>query len=118
MPSAQAHIDLLDASLARSGETVRVLRLTGAAQTVSKDLTCAAFVRGYQPSELIAGSGLTQQDVRVILSPTDLATFPGVVPVRNDRIVRQGKPLAVQAATGIYNGTTLIRVEVQARGGP
>lgn len=96
---------------------MRVLRLSGTAQTVSKDVTCAAFVRGYQPKDLVPGSGITQQDVKVILSPTDLVDFPGIVPTRNDRIIRQGKPLAVQAATGIYVAGTLVRIEVQARGG-
>lgn len=128
MSTPSEHIARLDRALADKGETVRLQRLTGT-QQIAFEVECAAFIRGYQPADLIAGSGITQQDVKVILSPTEIerAQWPGGqpqttgdkrVPARNDRIIRNGRPLTVQAATGLYVGGELVRIECQARGQP
>lgn len=154
------HIARLDASLAENGEPVRWQRLSGVGRTVVFDILCLAQVRGYAPAELVAGSGITQQDVKMILSPAaaiaafgELSTTETAasrrlalhsggalalhsggalalhgdgstasdspIPVRGDRIVRvvEGRPYAVQAATGIYPQGVLVRIELQARGG-
>lgn len=126
MTDAESVIADLDEALADAGEDIVLQRLTGT-QQIPYSVTCRAVVRGYAPEELIAGSGITQQDVKVILSPTEIevAGWPGAqpqtsgdkrVPVKNDRILRQGRPLTVQAAAGIYVGGELVRIEATARG--
>lgn len=130
MNEAEASRADLDNGLAEVGEDIRLQRLTtapGGAQ-VSFECTCRAVVRGYTPAEIVSGSGIIQQDVKVILSPSDIerAQWPGAtpmpegvdrrVPVRNDRIIRQGRTYAVQAAQGIYVGGELVRIELQVRG--
>ena len=119
MSLSQQHIRNLDKSLARAGEPVQVRRLTGTSRTIVADVPCAAHIRGYRPEELIQGSGIAQTDVKMILSPTDLASFPGIIPVRNDPIIRlsNNKQYVVQTATGLYTAGVLVRVELQARGG-
>jgi hypothetical protein len=129
MAGAAEHIARLDRSLARGGERVRLLRLIGT-QQIAFEAECQAHVRGYQPRELSAGAGITQQDVKMILSPTDIERhgWPGATPVpagtdkripgKGDRIIRQGRPYAVQAGAGLYVAGELVRIELQARGGP
>jgi hypothetical protein len=126
MSTPAEHIARLDRSLARNGETIQLQRLTGT-QGISFEVQPRARITGYRPEELIAGSGITQQDVKVILSPTQIERkgWPGAqpqagdkrVPLKNDRIIRQGRPLTVQAGAGIYVDGTLVRIELQARGG-
>lgn len=130
MTEAESLIADLDAALAESGEDVLLQHLTlGPAGTqIPFSVTCRAVVRGYTPEELIAGSGIIQKDRRVILSPTEItgAGWPGPMPVatdvdkripRNgDRVIRNGLPMMVQAAEGIYVQGVLVRIEAQARG--
>ncbi|KRE02593.1 hypothetical protein ASE61_15055 [Bosea sp. Root670] len=116
MTPAQA-IAALDRQLAQHGETVTLQRLAGAA--VAQEVTVPAFVRGFAPQELV--NGITQQDSKLILSPTDLSGWSsgGVdspVPVKNNRIVIAGRVRAVEAAAGIRLGGVLVRIECTVRG--
>jgi hypothetical protein len=113
----------LDAALAEVGETVRLLRMTGtgAQSRVLQEVSCRMTLRGYAPNEVVQGSGITQQDQRMILSPTRLIAenWPGdgkYVPRAGDRIVSTRGVLTVQAAAGIYVDDRLVRIEGQARG--
>jgi hypothetical protein len=113
----------LDAALAEAGETVRLLRMTGtgAQSRVLKEVSCRMVLRGYQPNEVVQGSGITQQDQRMILSPTEIvaANWPGdgrYVPRAGDRLVSNRGVLTIQSAAGIYVDDRLVRIEGTARG--
>lgn len=111
----------LDAQLATDGHDIVVQRVTGGT-TVAQAVTMRAFVRGYQPQELV--NGITQQDAKVILSPTGLATFNSgaaagldvKVPIKGNKMVINGKTRSVEAAVGIYMAGTLVRVEARVLG--
>ena len=120
----------LDASLARVGEDVVLRRYTQGPNgaRIPFAVTVRAQVRGYSPDELIGG--ITQQDSRVILSPTQIeaAQWPGPatgpeagdrrVPRKGDQMVIAGIPRTVEAATGIYVAGRLVRIEARVLGGP
>lgn len=131
MPSAAEHIADLDASLAEHGENVVLRRVKGTsvATTQNVDVTCRAFVRGYQPSELVGA--ITQQDRKVILSPTqiDTAGWPAdeadsTSPIdariprknRGDKCVIAGRICSVEAAEGVLIDGTLVWINMQVRG--
>lgn len=115
----------LDAALRMAGELAKLYRRP-AAGVFSIDVWCT--LRGYAPSEIIAGADMTQQDQQMVLSPTDLIaggwpgpgiTPPGppLVPRRGDRIVTaSGRGLTIQAAQGIFIGGVLVRIDGRARG--
>jgi hypothetical protein len=111
----------LDAALLTNGESVRVLRMKAPPATgIQLEADCMAVVRGYRPTEMIPGSGISQQDQFVILSPTGLAavSWPGNgMPRNNDRFVTNRGPLTVIASAGIYVANVLVRIEAQVRGG-
>lgn len=120
----------LDEALADAGETITLQHLTIAPNStqIPFPVTCRAVVRGYSPEELIAGSGIIQKDRKIIMSPTEItaAGWPGPMPVgpnidkripRNgDRVIRNGLPMIIQTAEGLYVQGTLVRIEAQARG--
>lgn len=125
---AEAIADL-DRSLAADGEDIRLQRLTLAAGGVQIpfEVTCRACVRGYQPKDLVGG--ITQQDSKVILSPTEIvrAGWPGAasaagtdqdrrVPRKGDRAIIAGRPRNIEAAVGIYVGSELVRIEMRVLG--
>lgn len=75
----------LDAAIARRGVTVRLARVgAGAAEA-----DCRAFVRRYEPSELIGS--IQQGDREVVLSPTALALIAWTIPAPGDRIRVDGR---------------------------
>lgn len=126
MTPAQA-IAMLDRQLAANGEDVTLQRWGGSPLAVQASCTVRAFVRGYRPNELIAGSGIIQGDTMATISPTQItaAGWPGdyadavgdaQVPRQGDRLVVAGRTRVVQAAAPIYMNGTLVRVELQARG--
>lgn len=123
---AQAYIDELDSGLAEAGETVSLVRLLTGGTTFSI-AGCPAAIRGYNPSDLVAGSGIGQQDQQVIMSPTRLRAggWPGtasrppgdpMVPRQGDRVISNRGVLTIQAASGVYVESTLVRIVMQARG--
>lgn len=131
MPTASAEIDKLDRFLANRGEDVVLQRIVGAVNQVVSAVTCRAFVRGYLPQQLIAGSGITQGDSQVTLSPTQIgaAQWPGGVvmsnpaptidprvPRQGDKMIVAGKLRTVQAAAPIYMNGELVRIDAQVKG--
>jgi hypothetical protein len=123
MSLADEALSELDAALAEAGETVRLLRMTGtgAQSRVQKEVTCRMTLRGYAPNEVVQGSGITQQDQRMILSPTQIiaANWPGdgrYVPRAGDRIISNRGVLTIQSAAGVYVDDRLVRIEGTARG--
>lgn len=117
---AEAIADL-DEHLASEGQNVILQRVTGGT-TVAQAVTLRAFVRGYQPDELV--NGITQQDAKLIFSPTGLASFnagaaAGLdirVPIKGNRVVINGRTRAIEAGVGIYVAGTLVRVEAAVKG--
>jgi len=129
--SAFQEIRDLDAALALDGEDIVLRRVTGAANQAHFDCTCQAFVRGYQPHELIAGSGIIQGDSKVIISPTqiDAAGWPGAqavtsppstidprIPRKGDIVVVNGIARGVQGASPTNIDGVLVRIDMQVRG--
>jgi hypothetical protein len=119
----QEAIAALDAGLAQAGETIRLMRLASPpASGIAAVVTCLAAVRGYDPSDISPGSGITQQDQKMILSPTLIvaAGWPGAglspVPRQGDRIVSNRGPLTIQDAAGTYVQDVLVRIEARVRG--
>jgi hypothetical protein len=117
---------MLDSQLAEHGETIVLRRLTlgpGGTQ-IPFSVNCLAFVRGYEPEQLVGG--ITQQDSRVILSPTQIVaagwtsgrgpTEDRRIPMKNNQAVVQGRAKNVEAAVGKYLNGELVRIEMQVRG--
>lgn len=133
MTEAETAIADLDRELAATGEPIRLERLTlgpGGLQ-IPFGVDCPAYVRGYQPAEL--SSAIIQQDVKLVVSPTPIARagWPGPrvtragaspsqddprIPRKGDRAITSRGTLTVQAAAGIFVGSELVRIDIQARG--
>ena len=119
-----------DRNLARNGEDVILTRNTIGPNSVQIPVSVKvrAKVSGYQPQELIAGSGIVQGDVKIIISPTqiDAAQWPGTVPtnpkgdpripIAGDTFMVAGRTLTVKAAIPRRIDDVLVRMECQARG--
>lgn len=125
---SEREIRELDKSLQEDGEDIVLRRVVGTTNRVFNDVTCRAFVRGYAPNELIAG--ITQQDSKVILSPTQInrAQWPGGQPPntpgdpripsknRGDKAIIAGKERTIESATGIPIDGELVRIEMRVLG--
>lgn len=126
--SAEREIAELDRSLAEDGEDIILRRVVGTTNQAFNDVKCRAFVRGYAANELVGG--ITQQDSKVILSPTQInrLQWPGGQPpnvtgdpripskARGDKAIIGGKVRSVEAATGIPIDGTLVRIEMRVLG--
>lgn len=114
-----AAIAALDRALVWAGEPVRLQRLAGVKSESKFECAATGLVRGYAPSELIAGSGLVQGDTLIILSPTDLTRegWPDpLVPTVRDKIQLGGTWRAVKAPVPFYMQGILVRIELVAAG--
>lgn len=116
-------IAALDDALETAGETVTLRRLAKPPATgIIAEVVCKGLLRGYAPSDLVPGTGIGQQDQKMILSPSAIiaAGWPGgggsPVPQQGDRLRTNRGTLTVQAAAGIYMADTLVRIELQAKG--
>jgi hypothetical protein len=131
MNDAAALIAELDRDLAENGELVKLRRSALGPNNKAVfpvDVDTMAMIRGYRPYEVAAGSGITQQDVSFIISPTNIEArnWPGTaasepltdkrVPVKGDVLITSRGPLTVQSAAGLYVDNTLVRIEGSARG--
>lgn len=128
MTPEQAIADL-DAALAADGTEVELQRLAqGGAALIPYGIKLKGFIRGYEPNELV--NGVTQQMAKFTISPTEIDRkgWPGPesssatvaekasdrrVPLANafDRLVVNGKPRTIAAATGLYMQGTLVRID-------
>lgn len=120
-------IDALDGALARTKITVTLRKINGTAGLNPTDLAnVPAMVRGYTPQELT--SNVTQQDSKVIISPTQInaavwpvaqGTFAEDVRIpnknRGDQVIINGVVRAVEAGVGLYVQDVLVRIEIQVR---
>jgi hypothetical protein len=121
MTTPTAEIAKLDRQLATKGDDVLLRRRIGTTGTFVS-LPCRAAVRGYSPQELVGD--ITQQDAKVILSPTPLAagTWPGAAggpayPQNGDVFLIGGKPRKVESATPIRMAGQIVRIEARVLGG-
>jgi hypothetical protein len=111
-------MQLLARTLGRVGSKLTLRRITGAGDADYIDVDCLAWVSRYKPSELVPGSSLQERDLRVIISPDEInaAQWPGP-PKYHDRLFISGEEYVVQSVNpGTIEGT-LVRFELQARGG-
>lgn len=119
-------IAMLDSQLAEHGEEITLQRLIlGPNNTqIPFSVVCRAFVRGYEPDQMIGG--ITQQHRRVILSPTQIiakgwtggrpATEDTRVPKEGNKVLIEGKVHNVEAAGPKYVGGELVRIELSVKG--
>src|SRR5688572_22411935 len=120
--SAAQEIADLDRHLELDGQNIVLRRVKGTTLAVQQnvDVTCRAFGRGFSPNELVGS--ITQQDRKVILSPTqiDEADWPEDeadstslvdprIPRKNrgDKCIIGGKLHSVESAEGILIDDTL-----------
>lgn len=102
----------LDSTLARKPKDAVLIRNTlgpGGSQ-IPVSVKVRVFATGYQPHELIAGSGIVQGDTKVVMSFTEIeaAQWPGStptnfkgdrrIPIKGDVIMLDGRPTSVQGA--------------------
>lgn len=129
MSVAQFEVSQLDRSLAVDGEDFVLRRVIGTTNLANIDVVCRGCIRGYLPHELT--TSIIQGDTKIIMSPTQIiaAQWPGGLPVissnaaldhrvprKNDKVVVQGKPRNIEAASPIYLANELVRIELQTRG--
>lgn len=125
------HLARLNRDLKRKGERITLRRYAGTNIQIFTEVELRAFVRGYTPQELAAGSGIQAVDSFVILSPTALfaAQWPGGqqplappfnpdphLPKKGDRAIIQGRMRTVEVASPIYDGDELVRIEMRVLG--
>jgi hypothetical protein len=108
----EAAISALDRQIAQSGQDVTLTFVeTGSTAAVP----IRAFVRGYQPHELVGG--IIQGDTLVVVSPTSLMAADRL-PRRNDRVTIAGRVRHIEDVIPIYMGLAdqLVRLNIQVRG--
>lgn len=106
--NSTAAIAMLDRNVAQHGQTVVLRRDT-------TDFTVLAFVREYQPDEMVGG--IAQGDTKVVLSPTQLVGSPFEESVlRNDKVVIRGRVRNIQAIEPVLMSDRLVRLNLQVRG--
>ena len=101
----------LDTMLARNGVGAVLTRNTlapGGVQ-IPVSVNVRVFANGYQPHEMIAGSGIVSGDTKVVMSFTEIevANWPGKtptnypgdprIPVKGDMVTINGHSFAVQS---------------------
>lgn len=127
MLSPESLISKLDAFLEKAGEDITLRRLYST-NRIASDVEVRAVVRGYDPQELV--NEITQQDQKVIISPTEINNLgwpgpdfnPGLdsndirIPKKNDEVLTSRGKLTVQAGVGFYIQDILVRIEMRVRG--
>jgi hypothetical protein len=104
----EAAIAALDRQIAQSGQTVI---LTFVETELTTAIPIPAFVRGYQPQELVGG--IIQGDTLVVVSPTNLIAAPRLLR-RNDRVTIAGRVRHIEDVIPV--GDPPVRLNIQVRG--
>lgn len=126
--------DRLDRQLRRSGERITLERhMLGPNSTkvLVASAECWAKLTNYTAQDVAAGTGIQQQDVKAILSSSELDRqgWPGAAPVKagapdpripknqTDRVRAARGSFAIQDGRPTYVDGVLVRLELQLRGG-
>ncbi|MCD2183333.1 hypothetical protein [Rhizobium sp. GN54] len=120
----------LDAALSRRGEDIVISRqVKRSAASVKVEVACRALVRAVSADQ-IAGT-ITQNDLNVTLSPTEIAAagWPGQddnivsgsavdprVPRTTDKVVIQGRERQVRASKAILMANVWVRTDMIVAG--
>lgn len=113
MTPAQA-IASLDRQLAVHGEAIKLRR--GSKDVPITVIAVTGFVRGYKASDVVPGSGISQLDSKVIVSPTDLAAWPSPLPVDGDWCEIDGQFRQIVSFDHLKIANTVVRIELQVKG--
>jgi hypothetical protein len=107
-------IAMLDRSLSRNGQDITLRRVVPNASNI--DVTVRAFVRGYQPEEIVGG--VQYGDSLVILSPSSLlnTAWPDPLVKRLDKVVVDGRLRTVENAWPVNVNGEIVRINLQVRG--
>jgi hypothetical protein len=113
MPMTPARIATL---IAQFEQPVTLQRLTGTTTQVRHEVLCQAVARGYEPHELISGSGIVQGDRSVVIANSEIADAQWPGPPRvNDKCVIDGRQTNIQACDTrrLRNETVLHFIQVR-----
>jgi hypothetical protein len=129
MTDAEREIAELDKSLATDGEDIVLRRTVGSGATQQFiNVKCRAFVRGAKANELLTGSGMSQTQNIIVISPTQInrAQWPGGQPIGQsedpsipkigDKAIAKGRSGAVLFVDPIKIGDEIIRINMWAAG--
>jgi hypothetical protein len=131
--AADREIADLNSALAQDGEDIEIWRVvTAGATQINIKVAARAFVRNFGADELVGG--ITQDQVRVTISPSEIIAqnWPGPwtpsaseptqpatdrrIPRKNDKCVIKGKPRNVEVAMPIYVDNELVRINLRVLG--
>jgi len=121
---------MLNRQLAEHGQDIRLTRMTlgPGGVLIPFSVDCRAFVRDYDPDELVGG--IIQGDTKVVLSPTEIEAqgWPGPnssatptnqdrrVPRKDDKALLAGKSRNVETGKPVYLNGELVRINLVVRG--
>jgi hypothetical protein len=108
------HVVSLDRQLTRCGETITLRRPTKTTPVTYTDVQVRAVVTGFEPEELVAG--ISQDAIKVILSPSEIAAANWPGPPKLDRVIVQGRTRAVDAVTVRMIRDEAVRIELRVTG--
>jgi hypothetical protein len=102
-------ISRLDASIARRGQTVTIIKASG-----SPSVTVKAHVRPIRAEQIAGDSAITQAFCNVILSPTGL---DAVLPLRKgDKCTIDGRQRQIEFPKPLTEADVLVRIELLVGG--
>ncbi|RVJ16569.1 hypothetical protein [Sinorhizobium medicae] len=104
----------LDRQLAVHGEAIKLRR--GSKDAPSIVIALTGFVRGYKASDVVPGSGISQLDSKVIVSPTDLAAWPSPLPKNGDWCEIDGQFRQIVSHDHLKLDDVVVRIELQVKG--
>lgn len=109
-----AAIAMLDRQLEQHGQTITLRR--GKSEAPTATVTLKGFVTGFKADEIVPGSGISQNDDKVILSPSSLGAWPGAAPGKDDWCEINGKFRAVIVGRVRKIDDVIVRIELQVKG--
>jgi hypothetical protein len=126
------YIANLDAALAVNGDDVILRRIIGVGNVVNIDVDVRANVRRAAGDPKVVVAGITHDDVKVIISPTQIREkqWPGGVipddapfnpdaqlPRRGDRLIIKGREYRIEAVDPISVSGEVVRINMITLGG-
>lgn len=109
-----AAIAMLDRQLAAHGQTVILRR--GPKGSPQSTATVKGFVTGFKADEIVPGSGISQSDDKVIVSPSSLSGWTGEPPGKDDWCEINGRFRAVTNGRVRKISDVIVRIELQVKG--